>query len=328
MKSAKLGLALACLCCLLVPGAANAQSSRVYVSQTGDDSNNCLRLTPCKTFAGAVSKVAAGGEMDVLDSGNYGNFTATKSITVDGGSAIAAILASGTNGVVINDGGAGTAVVTLRNLSLEGYGFNTTGTASGVRGVWFVSGAALNIQRCLIKNFRDTTNGNGIAFTPSTNAKLFVEDTIVSGSGVAAGTGGIVILPTGAGSATVALERVDLLGNNLGIRAETTGGTGTGVFLTVKDSESSGNVNGGIIAFAQTGTPPVVVAIDRTTISHNGVGLNANGMASTMRIGNSVVVNNATGARLQNSATMTSYGTNQIADNPTAGSTLPIVGPS
>jgi len=325
MKFAKIGLALACLCTLLAPDAATAQSSRVYVSQTGDDSNNCLRLTPCKTFAGAISKVAAGGEMDVLDSGNYGNFTATKSITVDGGSSIAAILVSGANGIVINDVGAGTAVVTLRNLSLEGYGFNTTGTAPGVRGVWFVSGAALNIQHCLIKNFRDTTNGNGIAFTPSTNAKLFVDDTIVSGN--AGPVGGIFIQPTGMGSAVVALQHVTATNNAIGVRADSTGGTGSGIFVSVESSEASGNVNGGVAAFAQTGSPPVTVMIHHATISHNGVGINANGAAATMRIGESVVMNNATGARLQNSATMTSYGTNQIADNPTAGSTLPIVGP-
>lgn len=328
MKTTGFGIALFCAASFIAPNAAQAQAARTFVSQSGDDANNCLRITPCKTFAGTISKTAAGGEIDVLDSGNYGNVTVTKSITIDGGGNIAGILITGQNGITVNDGGAGAIVVTLRNLTLEGFGYNTIAVPPGVRGVWFISGAVLHVQHCEIRNYRDATNGNGILFAPSTNAKLFVEDTIVTNNGAAAGTGGIVILPTGTGSAVVALERVDVLGNTLGIRAESTGSTGAGVFLTVKDGEASGNVNGGIIAFAQTGTPPVVVAIDRTTISHNGVGINANGMAATMRIGASVIVNNATGVRQQNSSTMSSYGTNQIADNPTPGSTLTIIGPT
>ena len=36
-------------------------------------------------FAGAISKTAAGGEIDALDPGGFGAVTITKSITLDGG---------------------------------------------------------------------------------------------------------------------------------------------------------------------------------------------------------------------------------------------------
>ena len=46
---------------------AQAQATRTWVSGVGDDANPCSRTAPCKTFAGAISKTAAGGEINVLD---------------------------------------------------------------------------------------------------------------------------------------------------------------------------------------------------------------------------------------------------------------------
>lgn len=63
----------------------SAQASRTWVSGVGDDANPCSRTAPCKTFAGAISKTAAGGEIDALDPAGYGALTITKAITIDGG---------------------------------------------------------------------------------------------------------------------------------------------------------------------------------------------------------------------------------------------------
>src|SRR5438874_4894148 len=79
---------------------ARAQATRTWVSGVGDDANPCSRTAPCKTFAGAISKTAAGGEIDALDPAGYGGVTITKAITIDGGGGqVASILGSGTNGV-------------------------------------------------------------------------------------------------------------------------------------------------------------------------------------------------------------------------------------
>src|ERR1700734_762618 len=99
---------------------AHAQATRTWVSGVGDDANPCSRTAPCKTFAGAISKTAAGGEIDALDPGGFGAVTITKSITLDGYSALTSLLVSGTNGVTINTSTTPGAIVTLRNLSLEG----------------------------------------------------------------------------------------------------------------------------------------------------------------------------------------------------------------
>ena len=46
---------------------AQAQATRTWVSGVGDDVNPCSRTAPCKTFAGAISQTAAGGEINCLD---------------------------------------------------------------------------------------------------------------------------------------------------------------------------------------------------------------------------------------------------------------------
>src|SRR5947207_638693 len=88
---------------LVSASAARAQATRTWVSGVGDDVNPCSRTAPCKTFAGAISKTATGGEIDALDPGGFGAVTITKSITISGEGTMAAILASAVNGIIINN---------------------------------------------------------------------------------------------------------------------------------------------------------------------------------------------------------------------------------
>src|SRR6476646_5752084 len=81
---------------------AHAQATRTWVSGVGDDVNPCSRTAPCKTFAGAISKTAAGGEIDCLDPGGFGAVTITKAITIDCGGVTGGILAALSNGVIVN----------------------------------------------------------------------------------------------------------------------------------------------------------------------------------------------------------------------------------
>src|SRR5205085_12371177 len=104
---------------------AQAQATRTWVSGVGDDANPCSRTAPCKTFAGAISKTADGGEIDALDPGGYGAVTITKNITIDGTGTLASILSAGTNGVIVN--APSTATVTLHNISINGAGTGING---------------------------------------------------------------------------------------------------------------------------------------------------------------------------------------------------------
>src|SRR5438309_9459613 len=97
-----LALAVGLFLPLLASAPAHAQANRTWVSGVGDDVNPCSRTAPCKTFAGAISKTAAGGEIDVLDPGGFGPVIISKSITIDGTGVLAGILAPGGNGITIN----------------------------------------------------------------------------------------------------------------------------------------------------------------------------------------------------------------------------------
>src|SRR3954471_15343484 len=83
---------------------AQAQATRTWVSGVGDDANPCSRTAPCKTFAGAISKTAAGGEINCIDPGGFGTLTITKSMTVRCEGTFGSVLNSGgINGITIND---------------------------------------------------------------------------------------------------------------------------------------------------------------------------------------------------------------------------------
>src|SRR5215475_14700202 len=102
-RIALLAAAVGLLLPFLASAPAQAQATRTWVSGVGDDANPCSRTAPCKTFAGAISKTAPRGEINVLDPGGFGAVTITKAITIDGsGGQIAGVLVSGTNGIVVS----------------------------------------------------------------------------------------------------------------------------------------------------------------------------------------------------------------------------------
>jgi hypothetical protein len=122
------------------PSNASAQATRTWVSGVGDDVNPCSRTAPCKTFAGAISKTAAGGEIDCLDPGGFGAITITKSITIDCNGVIGGVLYSAGSGVTVN----GTdIVVTLRNIQINGLG-------TGTNGVRFFNGKRVILENVFI----------------------------------------------------------------------------------------------------------------------------------------------------------------------------------
>src|SRR5258708_40252676 len=93
------------LALMLSAATAQAQATRTWVSGVGDDANPCSRTAPCKTFAGAISKTAAGGIINCLDSGGFGDVTITKAITIIcGESGEAGVLVSGTNAIIVQAG--------------------------------------------------------------------------------------------------------------------------------------------------------------------------------------------------------------------------------
>jgi hypothetical protein len=158
------------LAALYMATPASAQATRTWVSGVGDDANPCSRTAPCKTFAGAISKTAAGGAIDVLDPGGFGAVTITKSITIRSDYVEAGVLVSGTNGIVVNV--LSTDSVVLEGLDIEGLG-------TGLNGVNITGAGATIVRRCLIHHF----TGNGVNLVGTAGAKVLVQDSVISLNG-------------------------------------------------------------------------------------------------------------------------------------------------
>lgn len=152
--------------CLALATPANAQATRTWVSGVGDDANPCSRTAPCKTFAGAISKTAAGGEISVLDPGGFGALTITKAISLVARGAEGGILASGTNGIVINAGINDN--VSLRGLVIEGAG-------TGINGIQVLQANNVYIADTVIRGFQ-ASSGYGIGVQPSNGPRVYLKN--------------------------------------------------------------------------------------------------------------------------------------------------------
>ena len=113
---------------ILSATSANAQATRTWVSGVGDDLNPCSRTAPCKTFAGAISKTATSGEINVLDPGAFGAVTITKAISIISLFEAGVLATLGSNGIIINT----TGKFCSRGSTLKGWGQVCTASASSL----------------------------------------------------------------------------------------------------------------------------------------------------------------------------------------------------
>jgi len=282
-----------------------AQATRTWVSGVGDDVNPCSRTAPCKTFAGAISKTAASGEINCLDSGGFGALTITKAISIICDSVEAGVLVAGTNGFVVSAGASD--VVVLRGLDIEG-------TGSGLDGVKFNTGAVLRIEKCNIRGFLGAP-GNGIHFAPTGNSQLVVLDSVIADNNKGANSAGILIQPTGSGAASGILDGVALLNNGNGVILDGTLTTASALFMVMRNSNASGNAGTGISVVTVAGKAKASLAVSHTAATNNNTGLSSTGPSSQMTIAYSNVSANITGTTFTAPARIQSYQTNQLLGN-------------
>ena len=263
---------------LLTPGGALAQATRTWVSGVGDDVNPCSRTAPCKTFAGAISKTAARGEINALDPGGYGPVTITKSITIDGKGFVSSVLASGTTGVLINLAGTPTGKVTLKNLSISGAG-------TGINGVRVLAAGTVRIEDVKIFGFGTT----GISYEPSGNTgSLIVQDSSIHDvAGV-----GILLQPQAGGRARARIRDISLDDNNDGLRADAALGR-ISANMSRSSIFDSGQVGGTGVAVGAGGVAGATVRLSDNDISGNLVGLSVTtGGSSILSFGNNMITGN------------------------------------
>ncbi|HEX3126621.1 MAG TPA: right-handed parallel beta-helix repeat-containing protein [Thermoanaerobaculia bacterium] len=294
---------LLALFALFANTAAHAQT-RTWVSGVGNDANPCSRTAPCKTFAGALSKTSAKGEIDVLDPGGFGGVTITKSISIEGDPFLAGVLVSGTNAIIIN--AASTDVVTLRGLTIDGVG-------TGLDAIRILSAKEVHIENCTIKGF---LNRGIIVNNSSGNVNVHIRNTIIKNNVGAAAPGGnsgaVLLRPTGTGSASAIIENSHFDQNTFGLRVE------ANARATMSDSTASANSTFGVHAFSSTTAASII--LERVVASNNTTGVSAEGSANaSVRLSNTLVTSNSTGLLSTTGGQLISSLNNSFVGNGTNG---------
>ncbi|HEV2642572.1 MAG TPA: right-handed parallel beta-helix repeat-containing protein [Candidatus Elarobacter sp.] len=274
--------------------AAQAQATRTWVSGLGDDANPCSRTAPCKTFPGAYSRTAVGGEIDVIDPGGFGTISISHALTIDGGGGImASILASsGTTGVNIN--AAATDNVILRNLSIEGVSQSSFPGSVGIA----LNSGRLSVEHCVIENF----SSNGITNNTTQATFLSVRDTTINN---VAGAG--IYSKTTSGTNAVVFSNSFVYNSGSGLWASANSD------IEANNSTFANNTGAGLYADAQGGANALINA-NYVTSSHNAHGMLA-AAGGSIRVGASVVTFNTSNGVLGSGGFVQSYLDNYVQDN-------------
>jgi hypothetical protein len=204
---------------LAIPLLVRADSDRTWVSGVGDDaSSSCSRTAPCRTFQGALAHTNTGGEINCIDPGGFGAVFINKSVTIDGTSCSASILASGVTGITVNITAASDAAKTVR---LRGLSIN--GKDDGVNGIRLVAARRVFIEDMVIDGF----DNHGIQ-VEVTIGNVFVKNTTIRNvekSGINVESSPNSTAPE------LWIDRASLLNNFIGLSV------GKGARATIRDSD-------------------------------------------------------------------------------------------
>jgi hypothetical protein len=231
------GIFAALLLAVLFAGAAQAQTTRTWISGIGSDANPCSRTAPCRTFAGALGKTLAGGEISVLNPGTYGSVTINKSISIVAeGNEAGTITSVASTTILVN--AAATDVVHLRGLVMEGGG-------AGAYAIRVENAAEVFIENCLIKGFRGSPGTAVEVANTNAGARVFV-----SNSALVNNTRAIRAVPSGAGTTQVLVDNVTVDSNTNGIAAQANATIRVNNSVVVGNNAAIGFAGGGqVISF-------------------------------------------------------------------------------
>jgi hypothetical protein len=275
------------LVALVMAPAVHAQATRTWVSGVGDDANPCSRTAPCKTFAGAISKTAAGGEISVLDPGGFGVVTITKAITINGDGTLAGILAAATNGIIVN-AGVNDRVV-LRGISINGIG-------TGINGIRFLAGRHLTVDNVTISGF----TGRAIDMSVGATANLYVTNTRITRAAT-----GIFISAT-AGNALAMIDNTTLEGLTNGLEVAVNGRA------TISNSFISGNASNGVMTSGNNS----IANVESCQITFNDIaGVNVTTSGGSIRLSNNHIFNNTASILITGGGLVSSANNNKVFGN-------------
>jgi len=298
--------ALTLLAVVVLSPAAIAQTQTMsFVSALGRDNFPCTRPFPCRTFAGAQAKTAPGGRILVLDTGDYGPVTITKSLTLEAPDGVyAEVAATNDDGITVN-AGTGERVI-LRGLTVRG---------PGDAGIIALSFGELVVERCVVHGF---TNSGIATLSPGSNAEI--KDTIVRDCG-----GGIEAGLTAAGTEVMTIEHCQIENTRVGGAVS----VAQGARVTVRDTSVSDNLFGFTAASVAGRAAELTIENSLASETHaggsptvvGGLGVSAF-FGAVVRLSNTVLVNNDVGVYSDSLSTVYTFGNNKIHGN-----TQQIIGP-
>ena len=279
--------------------AAFAQASRTWVSGVGDDANPCSRTAPCKTLAGAISKTAAAGEINILDPGGFGAVTITKSMTIYATGVPAGVLVSGTNGLVISNSTGSPITVVIRGLNIDGLG----PTGGSINGIQVVGNSPVNlhVENTMIYGF----GGNGINVANSAATNVTVTGSRISDCAGASSAG--VNADGSGGAVSVTLVNTNIYGCPTGLNLV------NGAKANTRNSDFSQNTTGVMVSNTSE------AMLDSGTIAFCTTGVNAATSGATVRLTNMTITDNTTGLAIATGGAVVSFSNNRIKGNTTNG---------
>ena len=305
------GTVLGAMLVLLLHTPVHALTARTWVASIpagGNDAHACSRTAPCKTFAVAVARTIAGGEINCIDAADYGRVTITKSLSIVCDNTEVGIFAAGTFGITVNT--LATDTVTLKGIDIEGFG-------TGTNGINFIRGAArpqgsdqkFSLHHGGGSRTRDQLRADARGGTIRFGVLPHRQGAGFAGSGISIAA---------AAAATVAITNTRVENNLNGIRIINVSSDTLKVAVT--DSTIVGNTNAGIGTSSTSG--PNQLMLKNIVVANNGAhGVFNSGPVASTRIGNSVVTGNAIGVE-NAGGSFTSYKNNQIRLNTLDGTPL------
>jgi hypothetical protein len=284
-----------------------------FVSGSGTDTGDCgTPATVCRQITYALTQTNEGGIIHVLP-GEYNAFPVSTSVEIvaDAGQAsIFSTVTAGDTGIAVNVSGA--QAVRLRGFLISAaHGILING-----------SGGTVHIENCTLLG---AENHSGIVYAPTGASELYVSDTAINGSG-APNVGGILIKPTGSGSAKAVLDNVKVEDNATGITVDGSATTGANI-VTIRNSVVSGSSGNGVRA-NDSGGGSTNVSLEQSSASNNATnGVAAIGANATVRLSNSTVTGNARGLNTGSGGKIISHGGNLVSGNTVDGAFTSTVAP-
>lgn len=258
---------------------AHAQTQVFVGAKTGADVGVCSLAAPCRNVNYALTQVAAGGEINLIEAGDYAPATLTKSVTVQTAPGIIASFSAAVGPIITINAGPND-VVRLIGLTMDGQN-------AAARGVSANTARVVQMDRLTVTRF----TSQGITLNNNSSRNVISNTTVANcnvGIVVGAVTSGS---PTGISTVQAVIENCQVENCQYGYSAAANFANNS-TLVTIRNSAANHCSVAGFIGGVTSGT--VRLTLENILAAHNATGIQT-AAGVTMRVSGSTVVGNTTG---------------------------------